>query len=161
MNKDVRNITDFISQSEGLDFSIDNKDSTFKIHQKFDKKSIEFQLTDVEDILKRTDSQTGDFLQINFLNGKKILLTDKYIGFSPAPCGSLDASKLPKVVTTPDLLSVIEAIESFLYGGDQYEENFEDVKLFFESISCGAESIGFNVIGERLWVEKLLCSKLA
>lgn len=125
------------------------------ILQSHDQKSISFYKSDIEKVLPRRDGNGEDFLQINFKNGKKILLTDEFVGFPPALHSPINTAKLPKVVTTADLLSVIEAIESSLYGTDQYQESLSDVKLFFDAIAGGAEAVGFNLIGERLWVERL------
>ena len=150
-------IEKFLSERDrSLIFMTDIKSETVTITQENDKKSILFFIPDIKEVLEREDNNHDDFLQINFKNGKKILLTKEFVGFAPAVCGGLDVSKLPKVVTTFDLLSVIEAIESSLYGKDLYEENLSEVRFFFESIACGAESIGFNLTGERLWVEKLI-----
>jgi len=79
------------------------------------------------------------FLQVNFLSGKKILLTENLIGFKPVPSRGLDLSKLPKVVTTPDLLSVVEAIEdsiSFAVANDELDV----LKRVFDSVLRGAEA---------------------
>ena len=149
-------ISDFVFQSEGLLFSTNEKKDLIKIFQNNDKKNISFKASEIKEILKREDEKKEKFLQVNFKNGKKILLTRKFVGFAPANCHGLDIDKLPKVVTTSDLLNVIEAIEGSLYGKEPYEEDFSEVKLFFESIACGAESIGFNLTGERLWVERLI-----
>lgn len=156
--KSIHLIRDFIRKSDGLIFATDLQTGEIRIHQKQDKKSIAFNREEVESVLYRMNSNNESFLQVNFSAGKKILLTNHYIGFAPAACDGLDPSKLPKVVTTPDLLSVIEAIESSLYGEDCYEEKLEDVKLFFESMSCGAEAVGFDLTGERLWVERLFAT---
>ena len=149
---------DFIKNSGGLVFTEDPQTGDISIHQKQDKKFISFHKEEMENVLYRINPNKESFLQVNFSGGKRILLTNHYIGFAPAACEGLDPSKLPKVVTTPDLLSVIEAIESSLYGEDRYEEKLEDVKLFFESMSCGAEAVGFNLTGERLWVERLFAT---
>ena len=154
--KSIDSIEKFIKKNKDLTFLKDVKTDKIQIHQKQDKKFISISKDLIEEVLIRKDEEKKEFLQVNFVTGTKILLTNKYIGFAPAPCGTLDITRLPKVVTTHDLLSVIETIESILYGEENYEENFEDIKLFFESISCGAEAIGFNLAGERLWVEKLI-----
>lgn len=155
-NQNIDIIGDFIFESQGLTFSEDKNAEVIKIFQKDDKKNISFKTSDIKEVLKREDSKKESFLQINFTDGRKILLTKNFIGFAPASCGGLDIDKLPKVVTTVDLLNVIEAIESYLYGKDSYEENLSEVRLFFEAIACGAESAGFNVVSERLWVERLI-----
>ena len=157
---DTKSIDQFVEENKGL-LLIENKRSeTLEIHQSLDKKHISFNRRAVDNILKRKDAHNEPFLQIDFCSGKKILLTKSLIGFAPAACAGLDPCKLPKVVTTSDLLSVIEAIESSIQGQENYEEKLEDVQLFFESIAGGAEAVGFHMAGERLWVEKLLSRPL-
>lgn len=154
--KSTKIIDDFLKKSQEL-FLEENPETEFcEIYQNKDKKHISFKRDQIKNILERKDSNKEVFLQIDFYNGTKILLTKDLVGFSPAHCEGLDMDKLPKVVTTLDLLNVIEAIESSVYGQEHYEEKLEDVKLFFESIVTGAETIGFSLAGERLWVEKLL-----
>ena len=148
-------IENFLSYSKKLSLIKRGESGKITLLQNHDKKTLSFDESDIEKVLARKDYNGEAFLQVNFKNGKKILLTNEFIGFSPAACSEINTKKLPKVVTTADLLSVIEAIESSLYGTDQYQESLYDVKLFFEAIASGAESIGFNLTGERLWVEKL------
>ena len=157
----IKDIEGFLSTS-GLMLAMKSfPGGKIHIRQKKDQKTISFGEEEIESILRRQDMRGEEFLQVNFINGKKILLTKEFIGFSPAICEGLEASQLPKVVTTVDLFSVIEAIEGTLYGKDRYRENIYDVKNFFEAIACGAEAIGFNLTGERLWVEKLVSSRQA
>ena len=146
----------FLSNSKNLSFETSESSETeFSIVQKYDRKSLFFSTEEFEKVLEREDSHGENFLQINFKNGKKIILTEDYIGFSPAVCVDFD-SQLPKVVTTVDLLNVIDAIEGTVYGTEHYQESLSDVKLFFEAIASGAESIGFDLTGERLWIEKII-----
>ena len=148
-------IESFLYQNKALSLIIQPKNNKIILKQNHDKKTLCFYESDIEKVLERTDHNGESFLQVNFKSNKKILLTDKFVGFSPSVCSGIEIKKLPKVVTTADLLSVIEAMESSLYGTDQYQESLHDVRLFFEAIASGAESIGFNLTGERLWVEKL------
>ena len=149
-------IENFLSHAKQLSLIEKEEAEKITLFQNYDKKILSFYETDVQKVLERKDYNGEAFLQINFKNGKKILLTSEFVGFSPAACSAMDTKKLPKVVTTADLLSVIEAIESSLYGTDQYQESLCDVRLFFEAIASGAESIGFSLTGERLWVERLI-----
>ena len=148
-------IEDFLSQGKTLSLIKKDEDEKITLFQNHDKKTLSFCESDIEKVLERKDYNGEAFLQVNFKNGKKILLTSEFVGFPPAVCSEMDTERLPKVVTTADLLSVIEAIESSLYGTDQYQESLYDVKLFFEAIASGAESIGFCLTGERLWLERL------
>jgi len=154
-------IEDFLSHTKKVSLINEEKENRITLLQSYDKKILSFLRADVEKIMQRKDYNGETFLQLNFKNGKKILLTHEFVGFSPGVCEGINTDKLPKVVTTADLLSVIEAIESSLYGTDQYQESLCDVKLFFEAIASGAESIGFSLTGERLWVEKLFPKQMA
>lgn len=148
-------IKDFLSRSKKISLIEKYDNEKLMLFQSYDKKTLSFYESDIDKIIDRKDSNGENFLQVNFNNGKKILLTNEFIGFAPAVCSEVDKNRLPKVVTTADLFSVIEAIESALYGTDQYQESLYDVKLFFEAIASGAESVGFDLVGERLWVERL------
>lgn len=149
-------IEDFLASAKKLSLIKGDEGDKITLLQSHDKKALSFYESDVEKVLKRKDCKGEVFLQINFKSGKKILLTDEFVGFAPAPCSEISSKKLPKVVTTADLLSVIEALESSIYGTDQYQESLRDARMFFEAIAGGAESIGFSLTGERLWVEKLI-----
>ena len=149
-------IEDFLSKSKKLSLIKREEENKITLMQSYDKKTLSFYESDLEKVLERKDHNGETFLQVNFRNGKKVLLTNEFVGFPPALCSGIDADKLPKVVTTADLLSVIEAIEGSIYGTDQYQESLYDVKLFFEAIASGAEAAGFSLTGERLWLEKLL-----
>ena len=127
-------IEHFLSGTRQLSL-VEQQDNKKKIVilQNYDQKMLSFPESDIEKVLQRKNSCGEDFLQIDFKNGKKILLTHEFIGFSPAECSDMKAEQLPKVVTTADLLSVIEAMEGSLYGTDQYQESLNDIKLFFEN----------------------------
>ena len=152
----------FLAQTQKLFMLEENEEEKITVFQNYDQKTLSFYESDIEKVLERKDYNEEAFLQVDFKNGKKILLTNEFVGFSPAVCTEMEeAKKLPKVVTTADLLSVIEAIESSLYGTDQYQESLHDIKLFFETIASGAESVGFSLVGERLWVDRLLLENTA
>ena len=159
---DIRHLVQtFLSKSKKLSLVETQKSETeFSILQNYDKKSLLISTENVEKVLERVDPNGEMFLQINFKDGKKVILTEEFIGFAPGVCVGLFSKKLPKVVTTADLLNVIDAIEGSVYGTEQYQESLSDVKLFFEAIASGAESIGFDLTGERLWVEKIIPSQL-
>ena len=153
-------IEEFLSKNAKLSL-LKEEGEKMTLMQSYDKKTLSFYESDIEKVLKRRDHNGESFLQVNFKNGKKVLLTNEFVGFPPAVCSGIPVGRLPKVVTTADLLSVIEAIEGSLYGTDQYQESLYDVKLFFEAIAGGAETAGFSLTGERLWFEKLLPKDVA
>ena len=75
-------IEEFISKSSGLQASRAN-DLLIKVFQRADGKQLAFSMLDLEDVIHRVDSDGQMFLQVNFLSGKKILITQNLIGFKP------------------------------------------------------------------------------
>ncbi len=127
-----------------------------EIYQKADDRKIRFSTQDVNDVLNREDREGKAFVQVNFASGKKILLTDALVGFKPEPRANLDLNRLPKVVTTPDLLSVFEAIEEVINAEITNDEEVEVLKEVYQSILSGGESVGFDLKSERVWISRLL-----
>lgn len=115
-----------------------------------------FDCVDVEEVISRVDGEGQSFLQVNFLSGKKILLTETLVGFKPAEASGLDLTKLPKVVTTPDLISVVEAIEEALSSPKGGKEELEVLKQVFSSVLKGAETVGFDLKTEKVWLQHLV-----
>ncbi|RME18071.1 MAG: hypothetical protein D6797_01110 [Bdellovibrio sp.] len=148
-------ISQYIEKASGLHF-IQHDDQLVEIQQIVDQKSIQFSKSQVEEVLERFDSQNRPFLQVNFLDNKKILLTEKLIGFKPVPCHSLHIHKLPKVVTTPDLISVIEAIEEHMSDHQNHQQEIALLRYVFEAILEGGEAIGFNLSKEKAWLQGLV-----
>ena len=151
----IQSIVNFVSQSRGLRFLESGTDELI-ICQSVDGKYLTVDTNTISDVLSRTDSKKDLFLQVNFSDGKKVILTDKLIGFKPAVYSDLDMNRLPKVVTTPDLISFIEVLEDSLYDTEVNMDEIEDVKQYFECVLMGAEAIGFNLICERIWIARLL-----
>jgi hypothetical protein len=152
----VRKIADFVSRSTGLkSWFLGTK---IQITQKTDGKTLSFTDGDVDEVIPRLDSDGHPFLQVNFCTGKKILLTNNFIGFKPAQCAGLDMERLPKVVTTPDLISVVEAIEDSMSTGTTNDE-VDILRRVFDAVLRGAESVGFDLTSERLWLQRISKSK--
>lgn len=150
----VLQINDFVAKSAGLRSRV--ADATLmQISQSTDGKGIAFAIADLEEVIPRMDSDGHVFLQVNFLSGKKILLTENLIGFKPVPSRGLDLGKLPKVVTTPDLLSVVEAIEDTMTSTPEQPEELDVLKRVFDSVLRGAEAVGFDITPERVWLQSL------
>ena len=156
----VRSIVDFISQCRGLRFLESGEDEMI-ICQRVDEKSFTFKASQIEEVLSRTDVKNESFLQINFCDGRKVIFTDNLIGFKPAVQASLDMKRLPKVVTTPDLISFIEVLEDSLHDNDVTLDEIEDVSQYFNSVLLGAEAIGFNLTCERIWMARILNRQIA
>lgn len=154
-NSFLDQIFEFLSSSPGLK-SLDPKGQNFRIHQQTDGKIISIDCNQIDEVISRADNEGQAFLQVNFVSGRKILITDTLVGFKPAESHGLDMTKLPKVVTTPDLLSVIEAIEESISSPKASGEEVEILKQVFDSVLKGAESVGFDLSSERLWLQHLI-----
>ncbi|MBX9769339.1 MAG: hypothetical protein K2X47_18825 [Bdellovibrionales bacterium] len=127
-------------------------ETNLEIRQVYDQKTVVLDLSLVKDVLERTDTDGKRFLQVNFLDGKKILVTDAFIGFKPVITPERSSEKLPKVVTTSDLISVIEAIEDLSSGTvKNTKEDLDSFRKIYHSIIEGAEQIGFNCENEKNW----------
>jgi hypothetical protein len=152
-----RKICDYVEQSAGLkSWCVGEK---IQILQKTDGKSLSFAEKEVEEVIPRLDSDGQPFLQVNFLTGKKILLTDKFIGFKPVQSSGLDMERLPKVVTTPDLISVVEAIEDSMAGSTSADE-VDVLRRVFDAVIKGGENVGFDLTSERLWLQRITKSSV-
>ena len=149
----VLQINDFVAKSSGL--RAREEAGSLEILQTTDGKVIVFPITQLEEVIQRIDADGGNFLQVNFTSGKKILLTQNLIGFKPAAARGLDLGKLPKVVTTPDLLSVVEAIEDSLSTAPEQKEEIDVLKKVFDAVLKGAEAVGFDTTSERVWMQSL------
>lgn len=145
-------ITDFLDTNTGLDCSLID-DNKVRITQSIDGKSIEIDKLVIEQVLEREDSSGQPFLQINFMTGSKILLTKNLIGFKPIQLSGLNFEKVPNVVTTPDLLSIVEALSEF--DGTEDSE-VQTLRMMYSSILEGGEAVGFNLSRERLWLSQVL-----
>ena len=146
-------VVSFVSQAEGLKLNW-SSDVELSIQQTTDGKTIPLKIADLQDVLQREDSTGSTFIQVNFISGNKILLTDTLIGFKPHPTVGLDLRKLPKVVTTPDLLSVFEATEEAISSEAERTE-VDTLKKVFQAILLGGEAIGFELAEEREWFNRL------
>ncbi|MEZ4872229.1 MAG: hypothetical protein R2827_08275 [Bdellovibrionales bacterium] len=62
--------------------------------------------------------------------------------------------KIPKVMTTPDLIGVIEAIEDSLSANVAHEK-MESLRMLFHSVIEGAEHVGFDLRAEKMWLHQI------
>jgi len=128
-------------------------DLEFEILQATDGRTLTLKSSEIEEVLTRADHEGEQFLQLNLSFDRKILLTRNLVGFKPTAVTGLDMNRLPKVVTTVDLVSVLEAIED-LMTSDQNTAMVEiDVlKKVYHAIVSGGERIGFNLDQEKRWL---------
>ncbi len=146
-------ITFYVEKSSGL---ILNKKSSneYLIRQSTDGKTLPLCVDQLDEVIPRLDGEGNHFLQVNFSTGKKILITQNLIGFRPVPIAQLgsDSEKLPRVVTTKDLVSIYEVIEETLYD---HEEDLYEVHLLkeiYKAVLAGAEAVGFDLSNEKQWL---------
>jgi hypothetical protein len=152
-------ILGYIEKSGGLTATVAD-DGTVQVTQDVDSKVFTFSSHSIVEILERKDSENKDFLQLNFKNSTKVLLTENLVGFKPSQTLGLDMNKLPKVVTTPDLMSVYDALEEAL-GSDTTEHEVEILKKVYLSIIDGGERVGFCLEPEKKWLHRLLGSRFS
>ena len=128
------------------------------LKQAEDNKKIEIKSDDVEKVLSRQDLDGSQFLQINFKTGAKILITNSLIGFKPYEMTSFDSSRIPRVVTTVDLVSVSKAIEHLFDSDDapNSKAEVEILKKVYQSIMFGAENVGFKMNEEKKWFSSIM-----
>ncbi|MBK7960474.1 MAG: hypothetical protein IPK04_04210 [Bdellovibrionales bacterium] len=155
--KHVDVILNFVDQSGGLRVQV-SAVGRVSILQEADGKVFSFESDDISEVLTRSDSDNRPFVQINFQNTKKVLLTETLVGFKPKEILGLDMSRIPKVVTTPDLVSVYEAIEESL-GSESSNHEVEILKKVYLAILDGGDSVGFDLRFEKKWLTRLLASR--
>lgn len=155
---DLDSILNYVDSSRGLKAQV-SEGGKIQVFQNLDGKVFSFFAQDISEILHRTDADGKPFLQLNMAGGHKVLFTDTLIGFKPIETVGLDISRIPKVVTTPDLLSVFEAIEESLGAESGADTEVEILKKVYFSILSGGEQVGFDLSFERKWLSRLLASK--
>lgn len=144
----------FVERAKGLSAQIVGA-SRLRIEQHVDGKFISVDVLSLDDVLFRSDNEGAEFIQVNFVDGSKILLTDTLIGFKPFTPKGLDSSRLPRVVTTPDVINVFEAIQESLHSSGPNSHELSILKKVFEAVLCGGESIGFDLSLERSWMARI------
>lgn len=123
-----------------------------QLRQKIDGKSLLIDARTIGGLLPRYDQDGEEFLQINFEAGYKILVTKNLVGFKPAIAVGLDKANLPNVVTTPDILNVLDAIHDASEEAHASEGDLKSLKRVFEAVILGGELVGFDLANERGWL---------
>jgi hypothetical protein len=150
----LNEILTFVQTTRGLRSSTGNEGRT-RITQALDGKFFDFAAADLESVLARTDTEGQEFIQINFCSSKKVLMTTTLVGFKPVPLKGLDLAKLPRVVTTPDIESVFEAVQDALHATETDSREVAVLKKVFEAVVAGGESVGFDLSTERAWISRI------
>lgn len=160
----VQHINDIINYLESQTHFIFKYDENFlELTQKEDFKKISIEFEQIEKVLVRQDVDGSKFLQINFHQGVKILVTKTLIGFKPNQLVGFDLARIPRVVTTIDLVSVSKAIEDLFDSEETLESKaeVEILKKVYQSILYGAEDVGFKMQAEKKWISAVLLNHSA
>jgi hypothetical protein len=154
-------IINFLDQNKSLTYFLSG--THLSVKQAEDQKTIIIDLDAVEKVLQRVDVDGAEFIQINFKNLTKILMTKTLVGFKPTEVVGFDSHKIPKVVTTVDLKSIILAIEELYEAEESYSTltEIEVLKKVFQSILSGAECVGFDMKPEKEWFFRYLLNHSA
>lgn len=150
-------ILNFVEASTGLKLSSPT-DEVVRLEQEVDGKVIQIQTSQLDAVLFRSDTEGREFIQVNFSSGHKILITENLIGFKPVAPKGLDSTRIPKVVTTPDILSVFEAIQDTLHGDSAPKNEISDLAILrkvYEAVLAGGEAVGFDLSTERAWMARI------
>ena len=121
------------------------KSDFIKVKQPDDQMNLTISFSEIDSTYVQIDSLGKKYLQINLNDGGRLLLTQRVIGFEAKKDSRLRSGFLPDVVTTLDLLNIMEAFESSLRDGHQSEEEQYLLNKAFRAIAKGATRIGFNV----------------
>ena len=149
----IENIAHFIDKTSGLTINWCGETSV-NIGQVSDNKSLPIHIQSLHNVILRKDSRKRDFIQIDFSNGSKVLLTQQLVGFKPHPIHGLDMNEVPRVVTTTDLYKVFQTIEETL-ALDGCELEIDLLSHIFRSILKGGEMVGFDLKKEREYFHRL------
>ena len=155
----IDEIVSFIERTDGLSINFEERaEERAVISQDVDGKTLIFDASAVDEVLHRTDADGRAFIQVNFMTGLKVLLTNTLVGFKPAVTTGLDMDRLPKVVTTPDLVSVSDAIGEALSSEFDQRQEVEILKKVYESVMRGGQLVGFELTDEKDWLDRLMAS---
>ncbi len=157
----MNEILNFLENKSHFKFVLTN--GVLELKQSEDNKKMNIRNEDIEKVLARQDLDGSQFLQVNFGSGGKILITQSLIGFKPYEVVGFDAARIPRVVTTVDLLSVSKAIEQF-FDADETPDSkaeLEILKKVYQSILLGAEKIGFKMTAEKNWFSSTMINPIA
>lgn len=157
----INDVVNYLETQTHFVFKFNEK--ILELTQKEDAKKIVIDFEQIEKVLIRQDVDDAKFLQVNFGNGTKILITKTLVGFKPNQLIGFDLTKIPRVVTTIDLVSVAKAIEDLFDSEETYETKteIEILKKVYQSILYGAEGVGFKMQAEKTWLTSILLNQSA
>jgi hypothetical protein len=157
----INDVVNYLESQTHFIFKFD--EHVLELTQKEDLKRIAIDFEQIEKVLIRQDVDGSKFLQINFLQGSKILITKALVGFKPNQLVGFDLTRIPRVVTTIDLVSVSKAIED-LFDAEETAESMAEIEILkkvYQSILYGAEGVGFKMHAEKTWLSAILLNQTA
>lgn len=132
----------FIKNAKGL--RVKQQGQNFiTIEQLEDKSFLKVFFYQIRHVSQSPESNKDSYIQINFTNNTKCILTDNLIGFAPIKSFLLDKNALPEVVSSMDLLNIIEAFESNLRNSGE-PEDFLFLNQVYHSVLNGGKHIGIE-----------------
>lgn len=147
-------ISDYVRSAKGLDLHGLNGEK-IDILQKEDTRVLSVVFENIKEVLFRYNEEYKNFLQINFKNGKKVLLTDRLIGFPPKSSLDAEGIKLPQVVSTLDMLSFFDMTEEYLQSESCSVSELVALKRVCDLILESAMDVGFDVSSDRTWFHQI------
>jgi hypothetical protein len=157
----INDVVNYLESQTHFTFNFNEK--ILELTQKEDLKKISIDFELIEKVLVRQDVDGSKFLQINFAHGTKILITKTLVGFKPNQLIGFDLTRIPRVVTTIDLVSVSKAIED-LFDSEETAETIAEIEILkkvYQSILYGAEGVGFKMQAEKTWLSSILLNQSA
>jgi hypothetical protein len=157
----INDVVNYLESQTHFIFHFNEK--KLELTQKEDLKNICIDFEQIEKVLARQDVDGSKFLQINFEQGTKILITKTLVGFKPNQLIGFDLTRIPRVVTTIDLMSVSKAIED-LFDSEETAESSAEIEILkkvYQSILYGAEGVGFKMQAEKTWLSSILLNQSA
>jgi hypothetical protein len=157
----INDVVNYLESQTHFIFNFNEK--ILELTQKEDLKKISIDFEQIEKVLIRQDVDGSKFLQINFAQGTKILITKSLVGFKPNQLIGFDLTRIPRVVTTIDLVSVSKAIED-LFDSEETAESSAEIEILkkvYQSILYGAEGVGFKLQAEKTWLSSILLNQSA
>lgn len=132
----------FIKKTEGLRIK-QQAQYYIVIEQIEDKSFLKIFFHHISHISFSSEKQNGHYIQVNFTNHTKCILTNHLIGFAPVKSLLLDKNALPEVVSSMDLLNIIEAFESNLRNSGE-AENFLFLNQVYHAVLNGGKQVGIE-----------------
>ncbi|MBE8221821.1 MAG: hypothetical protein HAW60_03740 [Bdellovibrionales bacterium] len=139
-NKNI--LLNFVSKADGLNIKQQTSDYVI-IEQNEDRSFLKVFFNNISCITFSKKEQGECYIQLNFINNTKCILTNGLIGFAPIKSILLDKNSLPEIVSSIDLLNIIEAFEDSLRNSGE-SEDFLFLSQVYHSVLNGGKNIGIE-----------------